>query len=108
MAEVPLYLTIRRQHQTYCLLASPTDTVASLQDQISAATQGEYQPSQMRLLCEDKDSGMTVLPPEDTLEKHASIQNESNLYVVFQIADDEWEEVKVESLEDPTSSGADN
>ena len=36
---------------------------------------------------------------DEKLSKHEELKNESELYVVFQISDDEWEGVHVEDIE---------
>ena len=49
--------------------------------------------------------GNVALEDEDTISKHENLKNESELYVVFQIADNEWEQVNIEDTQ--ASQGAD-
>ncbi|KAL3921776.1 MAG: hypothetical protein SGARI_006599 [Bacillariaceae sp.] len=78
-------------------MCTPDDTVGYLKEQISLATKKEVTADHMRLI-HPKDSK----PLEDDAEKisaHEELKNESELYVVFQIADGEWETVHVEDTE---------
>ena len=61
-------------------------------------------PEEMRLLTK-KDK--TVLDKDDDKisDHESSLKNDSELYVVFQIGDGEWEDVRVEKT-DPTTAAA--
>jgi hypothetical protein len=92
------YLRIKRENQTFFVMCSPSHTIKYLKDQVALATKHEYETDQMRLLL-PIDS--TILNDDDKLETHQDqIKNESELYLVLKISDDEWEPVKV--VEDPT------
>lgn len=68
-----------------------------LKQQISLAAKKEYKASQMRMIL-PKDN--IVMEDDDKLEKHEDqIKNESELYVVFQISDQEWESVDIEDTQ---------
>ena len=83
---------MKRQNQTYFVMCHPEDTVEFVKQQVALANT-EYKASQMRLILPKNN---TVLQDEDKLEKHGDeIKNESELYVVFQISDNEWESVAV-------------
>lgn len=77
-------------------MCDPSDSIKYLKDQVSLATKNELQSDHMRLIL-PKDS--MVLNDDDTLETQEDIQNESELYLVLQVADNEWEPVEV--AEDP-------
>jgi hypothetical protein len=78
-------------------LCKPEDTVQSLKEQVSIASKREYKADQMRMIL-PIDS--TVLNDDDKIEKHDDqLKNESELYVVFQIADGEWEQVTIEDTQ---------
>jgi hypothetical protein len=67
-----------------------------LKEQISLATKKEVSPEHMRIINKDRQ------PLEDDTEKissHDDLKNESELYVVFQIADGEWETIHVVDTE---------
>ena len=70
------------------------DTIGYLKEQISLATKKEVKAEHMRVV-NAKDNK----PFEDDNEKisdYEDLKNESELYVVFQISDGEWESVHVE------------
>jgi hypothetical protein len=79
------------------VICTPDDTVGYLKEQISLATKREVTPDHMRIV-NPKDQR----PLEDDSEKiskYEELKNESELYVVFQISDGEWESVHVEDTE---------
>lgn len=66
------------------------DTFGFLKQQVALANK-EYKASQMRLLLNN-----TILNDDDKIEKYEDeIKNESELHVVFQISDGEWEAVTI-------------
>jgi hypothetical protein len=74
-------------------MCSGDDTIGYLKQQVSLATKKEIKAEHMRLI-NPKDNK----PFEDDSEKIAQYEdliNESELYVVFQISDGEWESVHV-------------
>lgn len=78
-------------------MCNEDDTVGYLKDQISLATKRETKPEHMRII-QPKDN----LPLDDDnekLSKYEELKNESELYVVFQISDEEWEGVHVQDTD---------
>lgn len=74
------------------------DTVLYLKEQIALATKNEYKTSQIRIILPAAGASATaaVLNDEDTLEKYDdTIKSDSELHVVFQISEGEWESVHV-------------
>jgi hypothetical protein len=96
-------MRIKRQNQTYFITCNPTDTIRSVKQQISLAAKGETPSDSMRLLLTNKDR--TVLENDKTLAKY-DIKSEDQLYVVFQMSENEWEPVQV--VEDPTAVSGDS
>lgn len=95
--DVPMYVRIKRQNQTYFVMCTPGDTIGYLKEQVALATKEEYKAGQMRMIL-PKDN--TVLEDEDKLEKHeGEITNETELHVVFQISEGEWESVYIEDTQ---------
>lgn len=91
------YVRIKRQNQTYFVMCTPGDTIGYLKEQVALATKEEYKAGQMRMIL-PKDN--TVLEDEDKLEKHEDeITNETELHVVFQISEGEWESVYIEDTQ---------
>jgi hypothetical protein len=89
------YVRIKRQNQTYFVMCNPDDTVGFLKQQVALAAKDEWKPEQMRMIL---PKGNTVLKDSDTLKQHEDeIKSESELYVVFQISQGEWESVNIES-----------
>lgn len=73
-------------------MCQPEDTFGFVKEQVALANQ-EYQASQMRLILPKKD---TILEDADKVNKYPDdVKNETELYVVFQISDGEWEQVMV-------------
>jgi len=62
-------------------------------------------PEEMRLVTK-KDK--TILDKDDDKisDHESSLKNDSELYVVFQIGDGEWEDVRVEETDPTTTAGA--
>jgi hypothetical protein len=78
-------------------LCKPEDTVQYLKEQVSIASKRQYNADQMRMIL---PKGNTVLNDDDKIEKHEDqLKTESELYVVFQIADGEWEQVNIEDTQ---------
>ena len=78
-------------------MCTPGDTIGYLKEQVALATKEEYKAGQMRMIL-PKDN--TVLEDEDKLEKHEDeITNETELHVVFQISEGEWESVYIEDTQ---------
>ena len=78
-------------------MCNEDDTVGYLKEQISLATKKETKAEHMRII-KPKDN----LPLEDDdekISKYEELKNESELYVVFQISDEEWEGVHVEDTD---------
>ena len=87
-----LDLRVKRHNQTYCIVCEPDDTVGFVKAQVALANK-EVKPDQMRLIL-PKDN--VILDDDDKLNKYEDqIKNETELHVVFQIADGEWESVAI-------------
>jgi hypothetical protein len=67
-----------------------------LKQQVALAAKDEWKPEQMRIIL-PKDN--QVLEDADKILQHEDIKNESELYVVFQISQDEWESVHIEATQ---------
>jgi hypothetical protein len=90
-------------NQTYFVVCSGDDTIGYLKEQIGLATKKEFKPEHMRII-NAKDNR----PMEDDTEKiskYEELKNESELYVVFQISDGEWESVHVQDTEAAAMGG---
>jgi len=92
-----MYLRIRRLNQTYFVMCNGDDTVGYLKEQISLATKKETKPEHMRLI--NAKDNQPLEDDTEKLSKHEDLKNESELYVVFQISEKEWEDVNVQSTE---------
>jgi prolyl oligopeptidase PreP (S9A serine peptidase family) len=90
------YLRLKRQNQVYFVMCKPDDTVGYLKQQVALANKKEWKAEQMRVIL-PKDN--TVLEDSEKLEEHEEIKNETELYVVFQISEQEWESVNIESTQ---------
>jgi hypothetical protein len=77
-------------------MCQPDDTVGYLKQQVALANKKEWKAEQMRVIL---PKGNTVLEDSDKLEEHEEIKNETELYVVFQISEQEWESVNIESTQ---------
>mmetsp|Transcript_55695 Transcript_55695/g.134980 ORF Transcript_55695/g.134980 Transcript_55695/m.134980 type:complete len:118 (+) Transcript_55695:453-806(+) len=62
-------------------------------------------PEEMRLVTKKEK---TILDKDDDKisDHESSLKNDSELYVVFQIGDGEWEDVRVEETDPTTTAGA--
>jgi hypothetical protein len=78
-------------------VCSPDDTIGYLKEQVSLATKKEVKPEHMRIINAKDDQPLE--DDADKISKHEELKNESELYVVFQISDGEWESVHVEDTE---------
>ena len=92
------YLQIKRHNQTYFIMCHEDDTVGYLKEQISLATKSEKKVDHIRII-NPKDN-LPLDNDDDKLSKYEDLKNESELYVVFQISDGEWEDVHVEDKTD--------
>lgn len=90
------YVRLKRQNQVYFVMCKPDDTVGYLKQQLVLANKKEWKAEQMRVIL---PKGNTVLEDSVKLEEHEEIKNESELYVVFQISEQEWESVNIESTQ---------
>ena len=78
-------------------MCTADDTIGYLKEQVALATKKEYKAEQMRIILPKDNS---VLEDADTIKKHQdNLKNESELYVVFQISDGEWESVHIEDTQ---------
>lgn len=103
------YLRIKRHNQTYFIMCQPTDTVGYLKEQVALANK-EVQADQLRLILPTTATSPTPTILQDdsaTLSKYSdTIVNESELHVVFQISETEWEAVNIQDVENPTAAAA--
>lgn len=89
------YLRVERRNQTFCLLCETSDTIASLKTQLALAasqhsTDG-VDADQMRLLLDT-----TVLEDDSTIAG-LELKDDAVLYLVYAVADNEYESVDVVS-----------
>ena len=96
-ATIIRYLRIKRLNQTYFVLCQEDDTIGYLKEQISIATKHTTKAEYMRII-QPKDN-VPLEDDEEKISKYEEIKNESELYVVFQISDDEWEGVHIEKTD---------
>ena len=87
---------MKQENQVYFVMCKPDDTVGYLKQQLVLANKKEWKAEQMRVIL---PKGNTVLEDSVKLEEHEEIKNESELYVVFQISEQEWESVNIESTQ---------
>jgi len=106
-------------------MCQPDDTIGSIKDEISIATRGETKADQMRLILPSQISSSSSSSTSDNRQKKQSssqsqqqvileddsqrleeykIENEMELHVVFQISEDEWEAVTIETLPGGTAA----
>lgn len=78
-------------------MCTPDDTIGYLKDQISLATKKEVKPEHMRII--NAKDRRPLDEDGEKLSQHEELKNESELYVVFQISDGEWETVHVEDTQ---------
>mmetsp|Transcript_19359 Transcript_19359/g.39801 ORF Transcript_19359/g.39801 Transcript_19359/m.39801 type:complete len:106 (+) Transcript_19359:162-479(+) len=97
MSDGSIYLRVKRLNQTYFVMCNEDDTVGHLKEQISLATKNETKADHMRIIM-PKDK-KPLEDDSEKLSKFEELKNESELYVVFQISDDEWEGVHVEDTD---------
>ena len=79
------------------MICNEDDTVGYLKEQISLATKNEIKANHMRIIKPKDNSPLD--DDDEKLSKYEELKNESELYVVFQISDDEWEGVHVEDTD---------
>ena len=91
------YLRVKRLNQTYFVMCNEDDTVGHLKEPISLATKNETKADHMRIIM-PKDK-KPLDDDSEKLSKFEELKNESELYVVFQISDGEWEGVHVEDTD---------
>mmetsp|Transcript_47042 Transcript_47042/g.50821 ORF Transcript_47042/g.50821 Transcript_47042/m.50821 type:complete len:102 (+) Transcript_47042:79-384(+) len=97
MSDGSMYLRIKRLNQTYFVLCNEDDTIGYLKEQISLATKNETKAEHMRIIIpEDK---LILEDDEEKISKYEELRNETELYVIFQIAEQEWEGVHIEVTE---------
>jgi hypothetical protein len=85
-------------------MCQESDTIGHLKEQILLANKKEIKADHMRLI-NPKDNQ----PFEDDSDKilqHEDLKDDSELYVIFQISDGEWESVHVEDT--AAAVGGDN
>ena len=78
-------------------MCNEDDTVGYLKEQISLATKKETKAEHMRII--QPKSNSPLEDDNEKLSKYEELKNESELYVVFQISDNEWEGVHVEDMD---------
>jgi hypothetical protein len=87
----------------YFVKCTPDNTIGYLKEQISQATKEEVKPEHMRII--HAKSKQPLDDDDDKISKHEDLKNESELYVVFQISDGEWETVHVEDTDAGATGG---
>ena len=86
------YVRVKRYNQTYFVMCQPSDTFAFIKQQVALANP-ECLANHMRLILPKEN---IVLQDEDKVENYGDdIKNETELYVVFKISDEEWESVAI-------------
>jgi hypothetical protein len=70
------------------------DNIGYLKEQISLATKKEVKAEHMRII--NAKDNKPFEDDNETISQHEDLKNESELYVVFQISDGEWESVHVQ------------
>lgn len=93
---------MKRKNQTYCFFCDASDTVLSLKKKIQNVL-SQHPPDgkqeddaiQMQLIHPD---GPTVLDDEDKLVEY-EIKDNSVLHVAFEVADNEFETVEIQSTD---------
>ena len=89
-------------------MCQPDDTIGYLKEQICIATQNEYKPNQMKIIL-PKDTSIVLDSDNDSdkLKQYEDlgINNECELYVVFQISQDVWETVTVTNASSSAAGG---
>lgn len=91
---------MKRKNQTYCFLCDASDTVLSLKQKIQnvvAQHPGKAEDKNIQLQLIHPD-GPTVLDDEDKLVEY-EIKDNSVLHVAFGIADNEFEQVDIQSTD---------
>ena len=99
---VTRYVRVKRQNQTFFVPCSPEDKIRVIKNNIaSALEQGLSEKDngvtadQMRLLLPAPKS--TVLEDDKAISDYTEIENDVELHVVFQISENQWEHVAVDS-----------
>ena len=100
------YVRVKRQNQTFFIPCAAEDKILTVKEKIEQA-----------LKVSEKDDGVTsehmrlLLPPpkstvleDDESLNHYEIKNDMELHVVFQISENLWETVAVESMDVASSS----
>lgn len=70
------------------------DTIGYLKEQISLAVKHEIKADHMRII--NANDKQPFADDSAKISQYKDLKNESELYVVFQISDGEWESVQVE------------
>jgi len=100
------YVRVKRQNQTFFIPCLPDDKIQKIKSNIVVALKGSerdsgVQADQMRLLLPNS----TVLEDDQTLN-HYEIKNDDVLHVVFQITENQWEAVCVDSTDISSTAAA--
>ncbi|CAB9519907.1 expressed unknown protein [Seminavis robusta] len=106
LAPEEIYVRVKRQNQTYFIPCAPDDKIRVVKEKIEQA-----------LKVSEKDDGVTadhmrlLMPPpkstvleDDQALTHYEIKNDTELHVVFQISENLWETVAVESMDIASSA----
>jgi hypothetical protein len=92
------YLSIHRRNQTYCLLCPSSWTIAQVKHEVAAAVSQhgrEVADGEVRLL---QPATQAVLNDSESMQDYA---DETFLYLVLAVGDDEYETVDVQAMESP-------
>jgi Ubiquitin family len=102
------YVRVKRHNQTFFIPCSADGKISTIKENIAIALNVSEKDDgvtadQMRLLLPSSKSQPTVLEDNQTLT-HYDITNDTVMHVVFQISENTWETVAVESMEIASAS----
>jgi hypothetical protein len=102
------YLRIKRRNQTFCLLCQETDSFGQVKEKIVEIMQqhADIRPEQgsavadeMRLIEASHGDPINDAYDDDTTIQAAQLKDDQVLYLVFRIADNEYEPVEIISTD---------
>ena len=95
-------IRVKRRNQTFFIKTTQSSRISSIKSQISDALSRETIPENMKLfLDEEKENVMRELPDIASVADHEALRKDDCvLYLIFRIAQDEWEEIDVMEVMD--------
>mmetsp|Transcript_14482 Transcript_14482/g.17159 ORF Transcript_14482/g.17159 Transcript_14482/m.17159 type:complete len:111 (+) Transcript_14482:120-452(+) len=75
-----ILIRLKRLNQTFFISTTPSKTIYTIKEEVAKALSGEVSPRKMRIFLSKTSA---PLPDSGALSDHASIQNDSTLYIVF-------------------------